>query len=85
MCFLLASSTKETNKNKARIIAKTIQKFLREYINYPNWQYNEELQKHWVELVQILNSDPSEKQIEKALKKIGPECKLTVEEIKMLL
>ena len=52
---------------------------------YPNWQYNEELQKHWVELVQILNSDPSEKQIEKALKKIGPECKLTVEEIKVLL
>lgn len=52
---------------------------------YPDWQQNESLQKHWIELVQILNSDPTEKQIEKALKKIGPECKLTVEEIKELL
>ena len=52
---------------------------------YPDWQQNENLQKHWIELVQILNSDPTEKQIEKALKKIGPECKLTVEDIKVLL
>ncbi len=52
---------------------------------YPEWQYNEQLQKHWVELVQILNADPTEKQIVKALKKIGPECKLTIEEIKEVL
>jgi len=52
---------------------------------YPEWQYNEQLQKHWVELVQILNADPTEKQIEKALKKIGPECKLTMEEIKEVI
>ena len=52
---------------------------------YPDWQQNENLQKHWIELVQILNCDPTEKQIEKALKKIGPECKLTVEDIKVLL
>ncbi len=52
---------------------------------YPEWQYNEQLQKHWVELVQILNADPTEKQIEKALKKIGPECKLTIEEIKEVI
>ena len=52
---------------------------------YPNWQYNEQLQKHWVELVQVLNADPSEKEIEKALKRIGPECKLTTEEIKQTI
>ncbi len=52
---------------------------------YPEWQYNEQLQKHWVELVQILNADPTEKEIVKALKKIGSECKLTIEEIKAVI
>ena len=52
---------------------------------YPGWKENEQLKQQWVQLVKDLNSDHSEKEIEKALKKIGPECKLTVQDIKSVL
>ncbi len=52
---------------------------------YPGWKENERLKQQWVQLVKDLNSDHSEKEIEKALKKIGPECKLTVQDIKSVL
>ena len=48
---------------------------------YPNWQYNEMLQQRWIELVKCLNADPTEKEIEETLKKLGPECRLTAKEI----
>ena len=51
---------------------------------YPNWQYNEILQQRWMELVQCLHTDPTEKEIDAALKKLGPECKLSVADIKKL-
>ena len=52
---------------------------------YPNWQYSEMLQQRWMELVQCLNADPSDKDIETTLKKLGPECKLTTKEIRNLM
>ena len=52
---------------------------------YPGWKESEQLKEKWVQLVKDLNADHSEKEIEKALKKIGPECKLTVQDIKSVL
>ena len=52
---------------------------------YPNWQYSEMLQQRWMELVQCLNADPSDKDVETTLKKLGPECKLTTKEIRNLM
>ena len=52
---------------------------------YPQWQYNDQLRKVWMELVSCLTADPSEKEIEKTLKKIGPECKLTMDDIKKIM
>jgi hypothetical protein len=52
---------------------------------YPEWQYNEILRNMWMELVSCLTADPSEKEIEKTLKKIGPECKLTIDDIKKIM
>jgi hypothetical protein len=53
--------------------------------NYPNWQYNETLQQQWIELVKCLNTDPTDKEIEATLQKLGPECKLTTSEIRTLM
>jgi len=52
---------------------------------YPGWKENEQLSDKWLQLVKDLNADHSEKEIVKALKKIGPECKLTVQDIKSVL
>jgi len=52
---------------------------------YPEWQYNDQLRKVWMELVSCLTADPSEKEIEKTLKKIGPECKLTMDDIRKIM
>jgi hypothetical protein len=52
---------------------------------YPDWQYNENLRNMWMELVSCLTADPSEKEIEKTLKKIGPECKLTIDDIRKIM
>tara|TARA_Y100000816_G_C26063368_1_gene558612 strand:+ start:343 stop:969 length:627 start_codon:yes stop_codon:yes gene_type:complete len=52
---------------------------------YPNWQYNEILQQRWMELVKCLNADPTDKEIEATLEKLGPECKLTTKEIRGLM
>jgi len=52
---------------------------------YPNWQYSEILQQRWMELVKCLNADPTEKEIENTLKKLGPECKLSTKEIRDLM
>ena len=52
---------------------------------YPEWQYNETLRSMWMELVSCLTADPSEKEIEKTLKKIGPECKLTIDDIRKII
>jgi len=52
---------------------------------YPDWQYNETLRNMWMELVSCLTADPSENEIEKTLKKIGPKCKLTLEDIKKIM
>lgn len=52
---------------------------------YPGWNNNEDLKQKWMQLVKDLSTDYSEKDIEKALKKIGPECKLTVQDIKSIL
>tara|TARA_B100001057_G_C22633067_1_gene865168 strand:- start:51 stop:572 length:522 start_codon:yes stop_codon:yes gene_type:complete len=49
---------------------------------YPNWQYNDNLQQRWIELVKCLHTDPTDKEIEAALKKLGSECKLTTKEIR---
>ena len=52
---------------------------------YPGWQENEGLKQQWMQLVKDLSADHSEKEIGKALKKIGPECKLSVQDIKSVL
>ena len=48
---------------------------------YPNWKNDEKLQQHYTELVVALNSNPSQKDIEKALERIGPECQLSIADI----
>jgi hypothetical protein len=52
---------------------------------YPGWKESEALKKQWLQLVKDLNADQSEKEIGRALKKIGPECKLSVQDIKSVL
>ncbi len=49
---------------------------------YPNWQYDEALQRSWIELVRCLNADPTDKDIETTLRRLGPECKLTAQDIR---
>ena len=52
---------------------------------YPGWQNNETLKQQYTDLVIAINSNPSPKEIEKALKRIGPECKLTSADIAALV
>lgn len=49
---------------------------------YPNWKRDEDLKDVWLELVRCLNTEYSEKEVMATLKKIGPECKLTINDIK---
>tara|TARA_Y100000591_G_C21686860_1_gene621000 strand:- start:96 stop:809 length:714 start_codon:yes stop_codon:yes gene_type:complete len=52
---------------------------------YPNWQYDDTLQQRWIELVKCLHTDPTDKDIEATLHKLGPECKLTTIDIRRLI
>ena len=51
---------------------------------YPNWKNDEDLKDIWLELVRCLNAEYSEKEVMTTLKKIGPECKLTINDIKKI-
>lgn len=48
---------------------------------HPNWSNNEKLKNQYTELIVAINTNPTSAEIEKALKKIGPECKLTLSDI----
>ena len=52
---------------------------------YPNWKSSEELKESWLELVRCLNADYSDKDIMTTLKKLGPECKLSLDDVKAIL
>lgn len=51
---------------------------------YPNWKKDEDLKDIWLELVRCLNTEFSEKEVMTTLKKIGSECKLTIDDIKAI-
>ncbi|MAA53456.1 MAG: hypothetical protein CMJ41_10675 [Phycisphaerae bacterium] len=49
---------------------------------YPDWQKNERLTETYLEIVRSITCESSEKEIEKILKKIGPEYKLSAVDVK---
>jgi len=51
---------------------------------YPNWKNDEDLKDIWLELIRCLNAEYSEKDVMTTLKKIGPECKLNINDIKKI-
>ena len=52
---------------------------------HPNWCKDERLKSQYTELMIALNTNPTSSEIEKALKRIGPTCKLSLDEITSLV
>ena len=52
---------------------------------YPEWQKNERLTDTYLDIVRCLTAESSEKDIEKILRKIGPEYKLSASDVKHAL
>jgi len=52
---------------------------------HPNWGSDDRLKTQYAELMIAINTDPTPNEIEKALKRIGPECKLSLAEITSLV
>ena len=48
---------------------------------YPGWESNEQRTEQFHTLCQMLMGDPTSSEIEKVLESIGPECKLSIEDI----
>ena len=51
-------------------------------VAYPNWKTDEKLQEVYLELVRCVTAESLERDIEKILKRIGPEYKLNAKDIK---
>ena len=52
---------------------------------YPEWEQNERLTDTYLDIVRCLTAESSEKDIEKILRKIGPEYKLSASDVKHAL
>jgi hypothetical protein len=52
---------------------------------YPKWRENEDLRDKWLKLIHLLTMEYPDYLIVKALKKIGPECNLTIDEIRKII
>ena len=52
---------------------------------YPEWQDSERLTDTYLEIVRCITCESSEKEIEKILKNIGPEYKLSAADVKRAL
>ena len=52
---------------------------------YPEWQDCDRLTDTYLEIVRCITSESSEKEIEKILKNIGPEYKLSAADVKKAL
>lgn len=55
------------------------------YKKYPGWSDNEDLKDKWLKLIHLLTMKYPDYLIVKALKKIGPECNLTIDEIRKII
>ena len=52
---------------------------------YPGWRENDDLKVKWLKLIHLLTMEYPDYLIVKALKKIGPECNLTIDEIRKIM
>jgi hypothetical protein len=52
---------------------------------YPGWSDNDDLKDRWLKLIHLLTMEYPDYLIVKALKKIGPECNLTIDEIRKII
>ena len=52
---------------------------------YPEWQHNERLTDTYLDIVRCITAESSEKDIERILRKIGPEYKLSASDVKNAL
>jgi hypothetical protein len=52
---------------------------------YPGWRENDDLKVKWLKLIHLLTMEYPDYLIVKALKKIGPECNLTIDDIRKII
>ena len=49
---------------------------------YPSWKRDDRLRARWMEMVACLNADPTEEEISSMLRRLRPDCRLTLGEVK---